>query len=162
MTNEYVDSNFPESIRLFLKVVEVQNHNTYAITEEEIVECVAVDAYTGHRDAEQLRCARNAVHKMKPEETGGLSYMLKLLVGKPYMIRANIDVLDGLVNGAIGVLRHVEWVHNVIRRVWLSFEDPKVGRLARLKCQAHIRSNDNLQRDWVPVSRKNCKHTDEE
>ena len=80
--------------------------------------------------------------------------MLKLLVGKPYMIRANIDVLEGLVKGAIGVLRHVEWVDNFIRRVWLSFEDPKVGRLARLKCQAHIRSNDNLQRDWVPVSRR--------
>ena len=154
VTNEYVDSNFPESIRLFLKVVDVQNHNANAITGEEVVECVAVDAYTGHRDAEQLRCVRNALHKMKPEETGGLSYMLKLLVGKPYKIRANIDVLDGLVNGAIGVLRKVGWVDNFIRRERLSFEDPKVGRLARLKCHAHVRSNDNLQRNWVPVSRR--------
>lgn len=35
--------------------------------------------------------------------------MLKLLIEKPYMIRANIDVIDGLVNGAIGVLRYVEY-----------------------------------------------------
>jgi hypothetical protein len=45
---------------------------------------------------------------MKLDETGNLPYLLKLKIGNPYMIRANIDVGEGIVNGAIGVLRNVE------------------------------------------------------
>jgi hypothetical protein len=39
------------------------------------------------------------VHKMKAKETGGLPFMQNLLVGKPYQMRTNIDVLNGLVKG---------------------------------------------------------------
>ncbi len=46
--------------------------------------------------------------KMKIDETGGLPYKIELLIKKPYMIRVNIDMVDGLVNGAIGLLKYVE------------------------------------------------------
>ena len=83
--------------------------------------------------------------------------MLKLVVGKPYMIRANIDVLDGLVNGAIGTLRYVEYNANLndgIKRLWLSFGDSKVGKLIRARCYAHVSANSNLKHDWVPIDKR--------
>lgn len=48
------------------------------------------------------------LHKMTVAETDGLPYLLPLAEGYPYMITSNIDVADGLVNGAMGVLPHIE------------------------------------------------------
>lgn len=45
---------------------------------------------------------------MTVAETDRLLYLLPLAEGYPYMITSNIDVADGLVNGAIGVLRYIE------------------------------------------------------
>ena len=45
---------------------------------------------------------------MTEEETDGLPNLLPLAEGYPHMITSNIDFTDGLVNGAIGVLQHIE------------------------------------------------------
>jgi len=94
---------------------------------------------------------------MKPDETGGLPYMLKLLVGKPYVIRTNIGIVDGLVNGAIGTLQYIERDTdrpNVIKCLWLSFRSSKLGKLIHTKCNPHVCSNPELKHDWVPIG--NC------
>ena len=38
-----------------------------------------------------------------------------------------------------------------IKRLWLSFKDPRIGRLIRTKCNAHVRSNPELKHWWVPI-----------
>jgi len=92
---------------------------------------------------------------MKANETVGLPFMLNLLVGKPYQIKTNIDVLDGLVNGAIGILRYIERDEDArVKRLWLSFNRPKTGRLIRAKCDAHVRSHPHLKQGWVPISER--------
>ena len=45
---------------------------------------------------------------MSVVELGGLPYKIPLAIDYPYMITTNIDVEDGMVNGAIGVLKHIE------------------------------------------------------
>ena len=49
------------------------------------------------------------------------------------MITSNIDVSDGLVNGAYGILEAVSFVNNKIFLIWLKFKDEKVGKIQKGK-----------------------------
>lgn len=53
---------------------------------------------------------------MSTAEFGNLPREILLVPGKPYMITANIDVMDGLVNGAVGKSScandEERWQHN--------------------------------------------------
>ncbi|GFY17473.1 uncharacterized protein TNCV_3518301 [Trichonephila clavipes] len=69
---------------------------------------VASDVITGCHNLEQENFVRQKLHKMKTDETGGLPYELILVLNRPYMITNNIDVADGLSNGTVGKLYHVE------------------------------------------------------
>ncbi|UYV81693.1 hypothetical protein LAZ67_20002002 [Cordylochernes scorpioides] len=114
---------------------------------------------------------------MSVAETDGLPYMLPLAVGYPYMITSNIDVADGLVNGAIGVLLYIERqpanaddrsapggpststslppAEDEIATLWFQFEDKNTGTKAKIKCRPHVHSKPNtLSVDWVPVHKK--------
>ena len=58
----------------------------------------------------EVTTARRNLLEMSVVQSGGLPYNLKLAVGYPYMITMNLDVEDGLVNGAIGTLKHIEYL----------------------------------------------------
>eukprot|EP00435_Cladocopium_sp_Y103_P035789 s1242_g9.t1 len=60
---------------------------------------------------------------LESEDTGGLEMLLRLAVGAEVMLRKNLDVPDGLVNGARGVVQHID-VHpgGEIDKVWVRFE----------------------------------------
>lgn len=91
-------------------------------------------------------------------------YTLRSHTDKPYIIRANIDVLDSLVNGANGTLRYKE--RNIetgmIKRLWLTFGEPKVGCLLRAKAKAHVHTNLNLYHLWVSIALRKYKSTNNE
>ena len=61
--------------------------------------------------------------------TGGLPYDIILLLNKSYTVTTNIDVADGLANGVLGTLDHIECDDNkVVKGVWLEFpSSPKIG-----------------------------------
>ena len=82
VSKAYVEEHFPEAIRLFFRTMDVNAYNSDTIQGERVIEYVATDIYSGYKNNEQLISARTKVHKMKPDETGGLPYMLKLLVEK--------------------------------------------------------------------------------
>ena len=100
---------------------------------------------------------RSKVHKLKIKDTKGLPFMLGLLINKPHIIRKNIDVTNGLVNGAIGILQYIEYdVNKKIIRLWLKFENPSIGLLAKLKVQSYVKSNPNINENWVPISKQSA------
>ena len=68
-------------------------------------------------------------------ETGGLCTTLDLAVGLHYDCTVNLDVEDGLTNGATCVLERIEYKEDikVPAILWVRFLDNKVGRNWRQK-----------------------------
>ena len=77
---------------------------------------------------------------------------LTVVVGMIVVMTANVDVEDGLTNGASGVVKYIDnrmEGTNRPRIIWVLFDDPRIGRSAREKYRALY--NSNIQREWTPV-----------
>lgn len=156
---DFVNENLPGAIRLFFNTIDVHNYNLSCINGPNVIYHTAIDEYDGHKTEAQLHSARGKVHKLKPDNTGGMPYVIHLQIGKPYMIRTNINVVDGLVNGAIGILRYIEHEldSNNIKRLWFSFGNDKIGRLKKLKSKSLYISNPDINPSWVPLKKNVAK-----
>ncbi|XP_077560787.1 ATP-dependent DNA helicase PIF7-like [Haemaphysalis longicornis] len=67
------------------------------------------DQFAGCKTPHLLENAKSKVDKMSTTEMGNVARRIYLVVGKPYMLTFNVDVIDGLVNGAVGTLQLVEY-----------------------------------------------------
>ncbi|GFU35351.1 ATP-dependent DNA helicase [Trichonephila clavipes] len=87
-------------------------------------------------------------------DTGGLPYETVFVKDIYYMITTNIDVSDGLANGADGKLVHIERDDSgQVNFVWLEFSDsPKTGQKFE-KVAGHVAAN-NISRTAVPIGRR--------
>ena len=77
---------------------------------------------------------------------------LTLVVGMIVAHTANVDVEDGLTNGATGVVKYIDYRMEETNRpsiVWVLFDDPRIGRTAREKYRKLY--NRNIDREWTPV-----------
>lgn len=124
----------PDAIHLFASNAEVDLFNKSALEKLTTfgVQSEARDTCYGGGNPKTKEGYLNSLKDAKTSETGGLLSLLTLKVSAKYMITDNIDVEDGLVNGAIGTLSHISCdnsgTHAVI--VWLKFTDRSVGSKA--------------------------------
>ncbi|XP_065091680.1 uncharacterized protein LOC135712664 isoform X2 [Ochlerotatus camptorhynchus] len=160
-TPEWCQQHVPRAIRLFHRNVDVECYNSVALIDRETIECTADDVYSGYKDNPQLASARTKVHKMSVVETGCLPYLLRLAVGTPYMLTTNVDVEDGIVNGAIGELMFVERNEDdplqQIMRLWMMFENNSIGKTLRVKARPMVYSKPGvLKSEWTPIARRSA------
>ena len=89
----------------------------------------------------------------KRSETGGLHDMLKIAVNARVMLTANVDVSDGLVNGAMGsVVCVITDNKNEVNVILIYFDNANVG----LKC-IQTSSYKNVYPKAVPISKHEVK-----
>ncbi|CAH1645765.1 unnamed protein product [Spodoptera littoralis] len=136
LTGNFADG---AAVRIFptLKLVDEYNSRmTESLIKESRV--YVINAVDESREAATYgkRPPHNVV-PVDPNNCGGLLTSLKIGVGSRIMLRRNISVSDGLVNGAMGVIKNIKWP--ALRRdqleagelpeaVLVQFDDETVGR----------------------------------
>lgn len=126
-----------DAVRIFFRNDEVNNYiYNVLMTEPSRVLVDANDVVVG--DVSSMRAADllRKLGQMALTDTGQMSKTLILVVGRLYMLSQNMDNSYGLVNGAVGTLRHIE--NDPDRpdepfRLWIEFQRSTTGAAARLK-----------------------------
>ncbi|KAH7940839.1 hypothetical protein HPB49_006591 [Dermacentor silvarum] len=168
----------PAAVRLFYSNEHVDAFNTLVTNtyandsdpEHRVIRVRARDIFLGYANEEAMLKAQAKVAKMSNAEFANLPRQILLVVDKPYMITANIDVIDGLVNGAVGTLKLCErsvdgagGEEDFPRRLWLHFDGPATGKLARLRSTHAVSEASRLGYEvyaaWVPIEPRNATLT---
>lgn len=126
-TKEQAYQLCPHGIRLFLTNNSVNEYNNTILQRaDNKIASIATDLFFGCKSTEQEAFLKQKLHKMSVIDTGGLPYEIVFVLYKSYIITTNIDVSDGLANGAVGKLVHIEQnEQNAVTRVWLTFENSR-------------------------------------
>ena len=141
--------NYPtHALHVYRLNVDVDTRNTLMLntlaTESEQYSIKASDAIAGqnmHIDLSTL--------SEKRSETGGLHSVLKLAVGSRVMLTTNVDVSDGLVNGARGEVVHIVTNNDqTVTNVLVKFDNSQVGLKAIHSSPYRTRFN-----DAVPIAK---------
>ena len=72
-------------------------------------------------------------------KTGGLESTLIVAEGAKIKLTSNIDVSDGLANGARGEIVHIVIINNKVHAVLVQFDNPNIGEAAKSKSQYKTR-----------------------
>ena len=147
-----ISEKCPNAIRLFDTNNDVDRCNNEILNIlPDKVSAIAEDEISGCNGVQEEQTYRQKLHKMKSKDTGNLLYEIVFARNYPYMITLNIDVSDGLSNGAIGTLSNIEFDNNdAIKRVLSIFPKRKIGALARKKSAAYALQN-NIDKRATPI-----------
>ena len=104
------------------------------------------------QDSKKDDCTEMAdVHMLdKPQHTGNMRKILDLKVGARVMLTINIDVSDGLTNGAMGTVANIitEEITGEMKTILVGFDNDNVG------CEAKYMSlYTNINHNAVPIEK---------
>lgn len=89
-----------------------------------------------------------------PNVTANLHCSLVVVVGMIYDLCVNVNVDDGLANGASCKVKFVEYKQSETVRpsiVWVEFDNQKVGMETRVKFQNRGFYHSHIHKNWTPV-----------
>ncbi|CAF4003587.1 unnamed protein product [Adineta steineri] len=147
-----------DAIRIFRSNAEVDAYNRIVLSKLNTEGAIAnaYDYCVGDRLPSIREKVLNNVNNLKTTETYGLPLEIDLKVGAKYMMTVNIDIEDGLVNGACGKLIAIDYRklqktnETVPCRLWIKFSEEKTGRKARANFH-NVMRNRNIDLSLTPV-----------
>jgi len=114
----------------------------------------AIDICQGKGKPEWKLALLDSVKDLTTAETMGLPSILNLVKTASYMLTCNLDTSDGLVNGAVGILKKISYGttgQNDKRPniAWLEFKDNSVG-VKRQKIMTALLRREKVK-ELVPI-----------
>ena len=88
-----------------------------------------------------------AAQNQKQTNTAGLAKLVKLKIGAKMMLTVNIDMQDCLINGQIGIIRHIEFAQCSACKVYIKFSDEQAG--SKAKRSSYL----GRQNSWIPIEK---------
>ena len=143
-----------DAVHLFARNFYVKKHNDNILSQlpgEKIVIPCHDNVVSANIPAKECQRLINSL----PDDyskTGQLMKSLTVVVGMIVVHTANVDVEDGLTNGATGVVKQIDLKMEGTNRpsiIWVLFDDPRVGRTTREKYRKLY--NSSIHTDWTPV-----------
>lgn len=105
------------------EMIATLNEHIVTIKAHDIVRDKPVQQITGK--------LQERIEGLNRRNTGNLATYLQLCKGAIVKLTSNIDVSDGLCNGARGMIEHFVMVHNEVQAVLVKFEHPNIGSKAK-------------------------------
>ncbi|KAK3083348.1 hypothetical protein FSP39_020499 [Pinctada imbricata] len=139
------DQNYNrKALHIYATNIQTDEHNNDRLTE------LAKPIVQLTRREQKPVSLENYTVSDNPSHTGGLVKTLRLCVGARVMIIRNIDVQDGLVNGAQGqIIDFLPSLDNV-QAILVKFDKPNIGQTAR---NASTLNLNIYEKNVVPISR---------
>ena len=149
------DSNCPNNAtRIMYRNKHVEAHNTafYQTSSTAKVEVEATDIVIGDVTAEVAQKIKTKAPK-KSGDAMGLGKFFKTAVGLRNEMTVNVDVEDGLVNGAACETKFIQFssATNKPEIIWVLFDDPEVGSKLRRE-NKHLYKG-NIDPSWTPIKK---------
>jgi hypothetical protein len=152
-----------DCIALYHAKVNVQNFNEERINKlpGKLYINLAIDKAMG-KDAKKnfaIQAALTCRLEKDINNTCGLPSELRFKCGVKYLVTINQNTSDGIVNGAVGILKHIVLTKNkqedkpLVKRVYLLFDVELVGRFTRNK-QRFNKQDDIVSSEVVPGESK--------
>ena len=143
-----------DAVHLFARNFYVKKHNDNILSQlpgEKFVIPCHDNVVSANIPAKECQTLINSL----PDDyskTGQLMKSLTVVVGMIVVHTANVDVEDGLTNGATGVVKQIDFRMegtNCPSIIWVLFDDPRVGRTTPEKYRKLY--NPSINTDWTPV-----------
>jgi len=146
--------HYPASAQhLFKTNAQVEQYNTHMYNSS-ILHKLLVTSVDSAVGAVSDDMATHVLHMIPQDirKTAQLANTIALAVGGRYEISVNINVGDGLANGAGGLLKKIQLTsadNTASGVIWIHFDDAAVGAQARIDSKSLYKSDVNTL--WTPI-----------
>jgi len=147
-------ANYPSSAQHLFKTnsqVETHNISLYERSTDQKYFIQSIDSVVGTISADMASHILNIIPS-DSRKTAQLPSTLPLAVGCRYEISVNVNVSDGLANGAGGIIQHIQLTTGNMKAsgiVWILFDDNKVG--ARTRADSRTLYKSHIDHTWTPI-----------
>uniref|UniRef100_A0ABD2WVZ8 ATP-dependent DNA helicase n=1 Tax=Trichogramma kaykai TaxID=54128 RepID=A0ABD2WVZ8_9HYME len=161
-TRTTLENNIPtDIIRLYSTNKSVDEYNIKKIISHpgKLIVSISTDNILDPMPQQQKQKLLLNMKTKKRQEFGGLHYDLQLKIGIKYMITKNIDVEDGLVNGAYGILQWIDYKNNIEpTTLWIDFgKNKKIGNKAKKAHKLSYPETD--EKNLIPIQKTTVTNT---
>ena len=149
-------AEYKQNVRHIYPFAAVQKHNKHIFHQVQSfkISIPANDKVCGNlKLSECAKCQALLISRENYYEISGLLHTLDTAVDCVYIILCNLSTNDGLINGAICTIKHIDFNNsvndNIPSIIWVLFEDMEVGQLHRYHNKHYMYGN--ISHTWTPI-----------